>query len=287
MTGTTQTMVADVFKEYIKQREAGVPRDVIIQAVKPKADLLTREQRMELARMIQTWEARHGQISTSTQIVQRVNEPVVVEPPAAPPAAPAPETGPSSPSKNFVIRAVDPAAARDPSQRQPCPNCGRMNSKKDAYCFYCGHVLQPEQVVKRSVTKELSDPLDAKTRWGSAYFGESSVLLLTIQGVAKPLEIDPAKEMILGRADPDSMAHPEIDLSPYQAVELGVSRLHASISRGTETISISDLDSKNGTYINRQALFPHEVRALRDGDELMLGRLVIKVGFKHIAHWTD
>ena len=32
---------------------------------------------------------------------------------------------------------------------------------------------------------------------------------------------------------------------------------------------------------------PHEVRALRDGDELLLGRLVIKVGFKHVAHWTD
>ena len=285
MAGPTQTIVADVFKEYIRQREAGVPRDAIIQAVKPKADLLTREQRMELARMIQTWEARHGQVSTTTQIIQRMNEPVVVEPPAASPAE-ALEAS-ASPSKNFVIRAIDPAAARDPSQRQPCPNCGRMNSKKDTHCFYCGHMLQPEPVVKRNVTKELSDPLDAKTRWGSAYFGDSSVLLLTIQGAAKPLEIDPAKEMIIGRADPDSMAHPEIDLTPYQAAELGVSRLHASISRGTETISISDLDSKNGTYINRQCLFPHEVRALRDGDELMLGRLVIKVGFKHVAHWTD
>ncbi|MCC7449066.1 MAG: FHA domain-containing protein [Anaerolineae bacterium] len=284
MAGSTETIVADVFKEYIKQREAGVLRDAIIQAVKPKADLLTRDQRMELARMIQAWEARHGQIGTSTQIVQRVSEPVTAEPRVT---APATEAIPESSAKNFVIRAIDPAAARDPSQRQPCPNCGRMNSKKDAHCFYCGHLLQPEPTAKRNVTKELSDPLDAKTRWGSAYFGESSVLLLAVQGAAKPLEIDPAKEMIIGRADPDSMAHPEIDLTPYQAAELGVSRLHASISRGAETISISDLDSKNGTYINRQCLFPHEVRALRDGDELMLGRLVIKVGFKHVAHWTD
>src|SRR5689334_2384604 len=99
MAGPTQTIVADVFKEYIRQREVGVPRDAIIQAVKPKADLLTREQRMELARMIQAWEARHGQISTTTQIVQRVNEPVVVEPPATSPAeapaAPATEAIPA------------------------------------------------------------------------------------------------------------------------------------------------------------------------------------------------
>ena len=200
---------------------------------------------------------------------------------------PATEEMSASASKNFVIRAVDPLAARDPSQRQTCPNCGRMNSKKDTHCFYCGHVLQIEPVVKRSVTKELSDPSDAKTRWGSAYFGELSFLLLTIQGANKTLKIDPAKEMIMGRADPDSMAHPEIDLGPYNAVELGVSRLHVPISRGQETLSISDLDSKNGTYINRQCLYPREVRALRDGDEIALGRLIIKVGFKHVERWMD
>jgi pSer/pThr/pTyr-binding forkhead associated (FHA) protein len=47
------------------------------------------------------------------------------------------------------------------------------------------------------------------------------------------------------------------------------------------TVVIVDLDSVNHTYINGQRLHPKEVRVLRDGDELRLGKLSIKVTFKH------
>ena len=55
----------------------------IIQAVKPKADQLPRDERMELARLIQVWEARNGKSKTATQIVQRVSEDVFPRNPAS------------------------------------------------------------------------------------------------------------------------------------------------------------------------------------------------------------
>jgi pSer/pThr/pTyr-binding forkhead associated (FHA) protein len=41
-----------------------------------------------------------------------------------------------------------------------------------------------------------------------------------------------------------------------------------------------DLNSSNKTYINGQRVHPHEVRALRDGDELRLGKIIFTVAFK-------
>jgi hypothetical protein len=55
-----------------------------------------------------------------------------------------------------------------------------------------------------------------------------------------------------------------------------VSRRHALLQRVGDAWMVSDLDSKNGTKVNRNPLFGD--RALRDGDELLLGhtRLVYR-----------
>jgi pSer/pThr/pTyr-binding forkhead associated (FHA) protein len=73
---------------------------------------------------------------------------------------------------------------------------------------------------------------------------------------------------------------PDIDLTPYGADDKGVSRLHASLHRQEETLVLSDLGSVNHTFINGQRLHAHEVRVLRDGDEIRLGRLVLYAYFR-------
>jgi pSer/pThr/pTyr-binding forkhead associated (FHA) protein len=92
----------------------------------------------------------------------------------------------------------------------------------------------------------------------------------------------PAGELVIGRFYDESPVQPDIDLSPYNAENLGVSRLHAAIRRTDNTVSIVDLDSVNHTFINGQRLHPHEVRVLRDGDDIRLGKLTIKVTFKRV-----
>ena len=66
-----------------------------------------------------------------------------------------------------------------------------------------------------------------------------------------------------GRRATDFNANPDIDLGPFQAWDYGVSRLHAKLRFQDNTLTITDLDSVNHTYINGQRLHAHEVRVLR------------------------
>ena len=63
-----------------------------------------------------------------------------------------------------------------------------------------------------------------------------------------------------------------------------VSRHHAEIVFERGFFVVHDLASANGTFINGQKLYPQEVRVLRDGDELRLGRLILHVYFQHGEH---
>jgi len=277
----------DVFIEYVGKRKAGGTREATISEVQAMAQKLTKGERVQLTRLIQMWEARDGKRYTK--------ESRAVESPAKP-AAPTPRLSQVSPAsgngknsapsvQSSVIRPIDPVAARDPSQRVECPNCGRVNSKKDAYCYSCGQVLN----LSRPQTKVLAEEeVEDDTRLNSTYFDDTSRLLLMVPGVASPIEVDPSREeLIIGRSEAGSAFYPDVDLAAYNAVDLGVSRLHAGLRRQENTIAIVDLGSRNHTYVNGHRLYPHEVRVLRHGDEIQLGSLTLKVAFKAVAHWVD
>ncbi|PJF25755.1 MAG: hypothetical protein CUN53_11175 [Phototrophicales bacterium] len=59
--------------------------------------------------------------------------------------------------------------------------------------------------------------------------------------------------------------------------------MHLSLSYDptNDTLSVTDLRSSNGSFVNNQRLHSHEVRVLRTGDELRLGKLVLGVVFQH------
>ena len=88
-------------------------------------------------------------------------------------------------------------------------------------------------------------------------------------------------ETTIGRTSQQSTVQPDVDLSVFDAENLGVSRLHVTLRRHEDTITVIDLNSRNATFINGQRLHPQEVRVLRDGDEIRLGKLTMKVAFKH------
>src|SRR5262249_61406487 len=119
------------------------------------------------------------------------------------------------------------------------------------------------------------------SRFGTAHFGEKSSLYLAIRGAPNPIKVTVRDELILGRSASQSALGPDVDLTSFGAEKLGVSRLHAALKRTGETISLMDLNSANRTFVNGQRVYAHEVRVLRDGDEIRLGKLVIKVIFRH------
>jgi pSer/pThr/pTyr-binding forkhead associated (FHA) protein len=73
---------------------------------------------------------------------------------------------------------------------------------------------------------------------------------------------------------------PDVDLSAYAGCRLGVSRKHAIIRFQNEKLDIYDLGSSNGTTVNGARLTPHEPHTLRDGDEILLGKMMVKVLFQ-------
>jgi pSer/pThr/pTyr-binding forkhead associated (FHA) protein len=85
--------------------------------------------------------------------------------------------------------------------------------------------------------------------------------------------------IVLGRTDPLTDFHPELDLTPYGGQENGVSRRHVTITQGGKALYVKDLGSTNGTRINGFQLEANQLYRLRDGDELELGRVRITVRF--------
>ena len=81
-------------------------------------------------------------------------------------------------------------------------------------------------------------------------------------------------EYLLGREDATSAYVPDIDLAPYGAEQSGVSRRHAKIvAQGG--YFLEDLNSVNGSFVNRQKLLPGQRMPLNNGDEIRLGKLAL------------
>ncbi|GAB4421650.1 MAG: FHA domain-containing protein [Anaerolineae bacterium] len=159
---------------------------------------------------------------------------------------------------------------------QVCEHCGKVNPENESYCLACGQLLPAGRVM---ATQRLAEPPHPKfeLRWGTAFFDMRTLLQLEVKETGERITFELGEECVLGRKHQDSI--PDLDLGPYQARERGVSRRHAKLTRQSGTVMIQDLESANGTFLNGMRLLPHQPRVLRNNDELMLGRLALRVTF--------
>jgi FHA domain len=82
---------------------------------------------------------------------------------------------------------------------------------------------------------------------------------------------------LVGRWDPDTEAFPEVDLDADDP-EAKVSRKHALIRIADGKITIEDIGSLNGTYVNRgKRLQPGSPVDLKAGDEIIIGKTFLKL----------
>ena len=145
--------------------------------------------------------------------------------------------------------------------------------------------LQTGELIIRSETPlalpkmiwmEREETSEALEEEGTAPLG----LKLTIPDSGRDVEVSLTKEEVsIGRLDPASGSFPDVDLSSYGGMERGVSRRHAKITRRRSKVFIEDLGSINGTFLNRKKLTPYLPEVLKSGDELQLGKLVLRVSF--------
>ena len=164
-----------------------------------------------------------------------------------------------------------------------CPACDHDIEGSPAVCPSCGVILSlakaeaGDTIVVRS--SELRSVPTPQKKWRSAEIGQDRTLDLQINGTTCTVTVPQDDVLILGREGSSDGPEPDVDLTSYEAVEQGVSRLHAALQLNGDMLVVKDMGSTNGTYVNGQQV-RSQWRTVRHLDELRLGRLVMILQFQ-------
>lgn len=89
-----------------------------------------------------------------------------------------------------------------------------------------------------------------------------------------------ASPVRIGRDSQNADTKTDIDLSPFNAHEMGVSRAHARFERSGTRLFVRDLGSTNGTWVNGERLTADYVHEVFHGDKIEFGRLTTRLFIK-------
>lgn len=162
-----------------------------------------------------------------------------------------------------------------------CSTCHYQDFEGALFCSNCGALLgSPEKsptVTDHFGTHESApEPQPIKVEIPSMDTHTARVCI-KIKENDQIIPLDGTHEFTLGRVSGNQPILPDIDLTPFQAYEGGVSRLHATIQVDTDQVLITDLGSANGTRINGKKMAAHSVLELVDGDMISLGKFQIQI----------
>lgn len=191
------------------------------------------------------------------------------------------------PPQSLAPRAVD---------RLVCKKCGYGAKMGDLFCINCGTSLAslsppPSPAPSpRASQANLPQSMPPPSPSAQTYLvSDASLPLAAVLGVETrvlttgrliignvEIQLPPQLDVTLGRQDPYAQPpwRPDVDLTAYGAGDpaYGVSRRHARLRWAGEW-TIEDLNSANGTFIGIERI--SECKTLHDGDQIMLGRLVM------------
>lgn len=108
---------------------------------------------------------------------------------------------------------------------------------------------------------------------------ENSIVLFIAGYSNAPITLLVKDVATFGRIQSAKSAKIHFDLSPFDAMESGVSRLHMKLHNKKGEFFIEDLESTNGTFRNGTRLEPHKQEQVKNGDEITLGSLKIYLYF--------
>lgn len=156
-----------------------------------------------------------------------------------------------------------------------CIHCGHKNRVGSLVCDVCDNIIGTPSDEDETPT---INPLQAipELPQSSPIAPEPGIYLIvkTPQG-ARAIPLPPDQSLVLGRIDRDTLKTPDIDLASSGGLDYGVSRFHAIIDCTQEAYTLTDLSSRNGTYLNGRQLHPQQTYLLRHGDEIRLGGLAM------------
>lgn len=165
-----------------------------------------------------------------------------------------------------------------------CPNCRQEAMEGAFFCDECGTRLVPQsgfstQNIQRSPETSALDSVFIDTAIPKTQPQVPAVASISLHmlNYGKIVPLEGREEFTIGRETKGQPVVPDVDLTPYDAYQAGVSRLHAAIKIDRGQVSLVDLGSVNGTSINEVRIPPNVYRLLKHGDMIALGRLKIQI----------
>jgi hypothetical protein len=247
-------LVDETFEIYVQMRGSGKQAKAVLDALRARIELMQPGERADLVQRVKVWEEEHRAArNADAQSTQHVP----------------------------AVKPIVSSTKTEGGKQVPCPRCGKLNRAGEVFCIHCGNFLSTSSS-PHETTRFAEPDLQAMS---PDFFGDDSTLVLLVVSDNTTYSVRPQQfrhETVIGRSEGSTMK-PDIDLSAHNASEMGVSRLHVALQYNAKNnlLSVSDMKSANGTFINGQKLFPQEVRVLRDGDEIRVGRLVLRAYFQH------
>ncbi len=161
-----------------------------------------------------------------------------------------------------------------------CPQCGQPIRPGELACGNCGYLIPT--TAGNASTRALPHATESFESRRHAPIGNIPRHFQRVTFVidGRTLVLPASTQLIIGRGDPTATSRdPDVDLAPYNATEMGVSRQHIELTWKNDLIYVVDMGSTNGTLLNGQRLLTGIARLLRDGDELVIGHLPVRVRF--------
>jgi len=193
--------------------------------------------------------------------------PAASPPPSAPaPAAPAPAPE-GAPAEAAIEMASAPPAAEMPGAEAPAAEPPKSEAPT-------GELNKP------AATPTPPPAAPAPAGAPSHFKAKFTVIRGGRKGQEFPLEDG---NNLIGRWDPETGSFPEVDLDADDP-EAKISRKHALCRIENGKITVEDIGSLNGTYVNRgQRLAPGSPVDIKNGDEIIIGKTFLKLVVDTIA----
>jgi hypothetical protein len=202
-------------------------------------------------------------------------------PPSAPQANAAPAAAPEPASASEITAGPTPPTATEgdaPTSNAVAPEVPAPPAAANE------HSAGSEPSAAKAPTGEMNAASAAPASAATAATAPFKAKLAIIRGGRRGQEFElETGNNLVGRWDPETGAFPEVDLDADDP-EAKVSRKHALIRLDAGKITIEDIGSLNGTYVNRQPrLQPGSPLDLKDGDEIIIGKTFLKLSINPIS----
>jgi hypothetical protein len=165
-----------------------------------------------------------------------------------------------------------------------CPACQLLNDAAATECMYCGVPFEKNINTDAPTTTKMQGDTtllttDAKVLLDNVERGvPENGIAIYLTNHERPFDVRIEDDIIIGRKA--EATDNVIDLTPFRAFEMGISRRHVRIQRVENSYQITDLESTNGTWLNGKRLLPDKPVPLPNAAQLRLGSMRLFVIYR-------